>query len=143
MRVLLEAVAIVGVALAAGGLTKIWHPRAPALYLQNEPLARNEVTLEEVGERWSGEVIWIDARSRAEYEKGHHPGALLLNEEEWTDLLLQHEEILFGSETPVVVYCAARVCEASRKVTERLRQNTPREEVYFLRGGWKVLKDAE
>ena len=143
MKVFLEGFLIVALAAAGGGLTKLWHPRAPAWYLQDEPLARNEVTLEQVGERWAGEVVWVDARVRGEYEKGHHPGALLLNEEEWSDLLWKHAEILQIGEKPVVVYCSGQACEASRKVAQRLRESMGMEEVYFLRGGWKVLREAE
>ena len=43
---------------------------------------------------------------------------------------------------PVVVYCEGRACEASRKVTQRLRESMGLEEVYYLRGGWKALREA-
>ncbi len=85
-------------------------------------------------------MLWIDARTRAEFEKGHHPGAILLNEEEWTELLWKRVEVIQASERPLVVYCAGRACEASRKVTQRLRESMGLEEVYFLRGGWDALR---
>lgn len=133
------------VAMAAVGAILTWaiHPRAPALYLRNEPLTLNEVTLEHIETEWNGDVIWVDARSRSEYEKEHQPGAMLLNEEEWTALLEENIEVFFDADKPIVVYCGAQACEASRKVAERLRQNTPLENVFFLRGGWKVLRKRQ
>ena len=62
MKIFFEAFLIVALAVVAGGLTKLWHPRAPAWYLRDEPLARNEVTLQQVLEQWAGEVTWVDAR---------------------------------------------------------------------------------
>ena len=140
MKVLIEASVIVALASVAGGLTKLWHPRAPAWYQSSEPLAQNEVTLDQIEEGWGGKVIWIDARQRSEYEKGHHPGALLLNEEEWADLLWSHAEILQSGDKPAIVYCAGQACAASRKVAQRLRESMGMEEVYYLRGGWKALR---
>ena len=29
------------------------------------------------------EVVWVDARGQADFELGHIPGALLLNEDDW------------------------------------------------------------
>lgn len=30
------------------------------------------------------DALWIDARSESEFSKGHVPGALLLNEDDWS-----------------------------------------------------------
>jgi rhodanese-related sulfurtransferase len=136
MKVFIEVVILLGLAGTGGVLTKAFHPLAPALYLQNEPLREDEVTLEDVAERWGEGVIWIDARQVAEFEAGHIPGALLLNEQGWTEQLWEIWPQLETGTTPVVVYCDSRACHASRKIAERLRQNTGREEIYVLKGGW-------
>ena len=140
MKMIRQAVLLTVLAAVCAVLTYAFHPGAPALYLRNEPLAQQEVTAERIEAEWSGEVLWIDARPRAEYEEAHIPGALLLNEEEWNDLLWEHQDALFAAEKPIVVYCGARSCKASKKVVERLRESTPLEEVYFLRGGWEATR---
>jgi rhodanese-related sulfurtransferase len=131
--------------LAGGGalLTKAFHPLAPALYLQNEPLSEDEVTLLIVAERWGDEVIWIDARQREDFEKGHIPGAMLLNEQGWTDQLWEIWPTLETGDVPVVVYCDSRACHASRKIADRLRQNTGREGIFVLKGGWAEYEKAQ
>ncbi|MEM9081618.1 MAG: rhodanese-like domain-containing protein [Verrucomicrobiota bacterium] len=116
--------------------TKTFHPLAPALYLQNEPLRDDEVTLELVSERWGEEVIWIDARQQDAYEAGHIEGAFLLNKQGWTDQLWEIWTVLESATKPVVVYCDSGGCKASREVADRLRSTTPLEDVYVLRGGW-------
>ena len=137
-----ELLILLAMAGFAGLATKAFHPLAPAFYLQNQPLAEDEVTWAVVQERWGGEVIWLDARQAAEYEKGHIPGAKLLNEQGWTDQLWEIWSVLETGTTPVVVYCDSRSCKASRKVADRLRQNTGREEIYILRGGWAEYRNA-
>ena len=71
----MQAVALVLLSAAAGALSYRLHPRAPALYLFEETVAEDEVNIAMVRdlERHGG-VLWIDARSRAEYEKMHSPG---------------------------------------------------------------------
>ncbi|MFZ4764798.1 MAG: rhodanese-like domain-containing protein [Roseimicrobium sp.] len=121
--------------LAAAG-THLFHPRAPAWFQRDEPLAADEVTLDLVAQRWHGQVLWIDARPRADYVKGHAPGALLLNEEEANQLLFDHFEQLQDNNKPIVVYCDDRACQASRKMAAFLRERLPSASIYVLRGGW-------
>lgn len=132
---LLSAVAALG--------THLWHPEAPVWYAVDEAPAEGEVTLKEIQERWKGEVLWIDARVRERYEEEHIPGALLLNEYERDDLLLEHLEKLQTSGKPIVVYCDAATCEASHKMREYLTQNVGLPEVWVLSGGWPVWKGAQ
>ena len=58
-----------------------WHPDRPAFYLVPNQLRDDEVLLEKVLE-WEADqgVVWIDARSRANYDQSHVEGAYLLNE---------------------------------------------------------------
>lgn len=133
---------MLAVATVGAALTKVFHPKAPALYLQNEPLKEDEVTLDLVEAQWEGEVIWIDARSAEEYAEAHHPGALLLNEEGWNDQLWEHHEVIQEGTRPIVVYCATHACDASRRVARRLRENMGLGDVWVLRGGWDALHGA-
>lgn len=126
----------------AGGLTFVLHPRAPALYLAMEPLAEWEVTLADVEERWGGDVVWVDARIRDRFDESHVDGAILLNEQEWSDLLWEAIDGIQAAEKPIVVYCGTHACQSSRKVAERLRESVGLPEAYFLRRGFEALVEA-
>ena len=125
--------------LAASG-THLWHPRAPVWFEQKEPLGADEVTLAMIAGTWRGEVLWIDARSRADYLAGHIPGALLLNEQEADQLLFEHFELLQDNRKPVVVYCDERGCQASRRMASYLRDRLPGMDIRVLRGRWQEWK---
>ena len=56
-RFLVESAILLGIAAVATPITFWLHPNAPSLYIQMEPLKQNEVTLEQIKERWDKEVI--------------------------------------------------------------------------------------
>ena len=136
MRTIGQALVILALTAVAATATNFWHPRAPAWYLNQQPLGENEVTLADIEARWKGEVLWIDARLRSEYDAGHVPGALLLNEQEADQLMFEHFEKLQDNKKPLIVYCSGAACQASRKMMQYLKDRLPIEEIYVLRGGW-------
>lgn len=140
MKALRQAFILLTLSAAAAAATHLWHPNAPVWYLADESPAEGEVTIKEVQERWNGDVLWIDARIRERYNEEHIPGALLLNEYERDDLLLEHLEKLQVSGKPIVVYCDAATCEASHKMRDYLTQNVGLPEVWVLTGGWPAWK---
>lgn len=79
-------------------------------------------------------VLWIDARHASEYAAGHIPGALPLNEDEWSKLIPAVLQRWTPRQT-VVVYCNTTGCDASGAVARRLRAAgvSP---VHPLHGGW-------
>jgi rhodanese-related sulfurtransferase len=83
-------------------------------------------------------VLWVDARTRKEFDQGHIPNAVLLNEDEWNELLPSITQV-WVPERPIVVYCSKH-CQSSEKVAQRLRESglSP---VYFLRGGWEAWNE--
>lgn len=99
----------------------------------HEPLAPGEVRADTV-RGWGGRVQWVDARPRAQFEAGHLPGALLLNEDEWAALVPAFLDA-WDPDRPVVVYCAGGSCEASHAVARRLREELQLGEVHVLKGG--------
>ena len=139
-RLFREIGVLLGLTLVAGLITLWLHPKAPAWRLkralENDPW---RVTLEAVEERWQGEVLWIDTRSTAKFEAGHWPGALLLNRENWNDLLLQHFDTLTSALKPIVVYCDTPNCQKSREIAEELR-DLGIGEVFYLPGGWAAMQ---
>lgn len=82
--------------------------------------------------------LWIDTRSPAEFAKKHIPGALPLNEEQWSALLPSVLEKWEPGQTSVV-YCGSVGCRASREVAARLKEINLGP-VFVLRGGWESWK---
>ena len=122
----------------------MWHPERPALYLVPNQLRDDEIMLDKVLE-WDADkgVVWIDARSRANFDKSRVKGAYLLNEMEDFYILLEPiwSEIQNKSDLPFIVYCSSESCLASRKVAEKLRESVGVSEVYILKGGEKSLTE--
>jgi len=122
----------------------MWHPERPALYLVPNQLRDDEIMLNKVLE-WEADrgVVWIDARSRANFDKSRVKGAYLLNEMEDFYSLLEPiwSEIQNKSDLPFIVYCSSESCLASRKVAEKLRESVGVSEVYILKGGEKALTE--
>ncbi len=85
---------------------------------------------------WGANAIWVDARPDNEFEQGHVPGAIPLNEDRWNELL---PTLLaqWSLEKKIVVYCSSQSCNASREVARRLRDEAGLKEVFVLRGGWE------
>ena len=116
------------------------HPHAPG-YNEGR-LEAGEITLPMV-QRFEGNVLWIDARARYEYEAGHIPGAVLLNEDDWDEGLFRFFDA--HAEDPdalIVVYCGQAGCQSSIAVASRLRREAGLEQVYHLKGGWTAWTDA-
>ncbi len=118
--------------------TALLHPAAPPW--SEDSLAEGEVNLAVV-DAWDEEVLWVDARSRDDYEEAHVPGALLLNEDAWDDLLFDFFD-RWHPGRKVVVYCGSRGCRASHQVAERLREETGDDEIYVLHGGWRHWREG-
>jgi rhodanese-related sulfurtransferase len=120
---------------------------AQGLYLRQKiswlsPVAaRDEITLQ--GARALGDrAIWVDARPEDEFEREHVPGALLLNEDRWNELLPRMLES-WSPDKRVVVYCSSKTCGASREVARRLRTEAGLTNVFVLKGGWEAWKSSK
>ncbi len=137
-----QATFLILLAATAAWATHAWHPRAPALYLVQEPLRDDEVSMQVIQERWQGKVLWIDARLQEQYDEEHIPGAVLLNEQHFEEQLFGLLDTLQTNTKPIILYCNAAKCDASRKVLEHLKQMLPIENAFVLKGGWGAWKDA-
>ena len=135
MRPIRQALVILLAAVIPGALAAAFHPLRPSW--SQETLAPGEETLATVLS-WGGSVLWVDARSSAEYEAEHVPGALPLNMEEWDRLFPEFLD-QWSPEKKIVVYCGAASCGLSQEIADRLRKsNIPA--VYVLKGGWEAWK---
>jgi rhodanese-related sulfurtransferase len=94
------------------------------------------VTVEQARE-WGDTAIWIDARPDDEFANDHVPGAILLNEDRWNELLPQFLAV-WSPGKKVVVYCSSLSCNASREVVRRLRKEAQLSDVFVLEGGWEA-----
>lgn len=102
----------------------------------NEP-ARGEDEVELAQARsWGEAVLWVDARPDTQFDQEHIPGALLLNEDRWNELLPQMLA-LWSPEKRIVVYCSSQSCAASHQVAHRLKEEAGLKDVYVLYGGWE------
>ncbi len=136
MRCVLRQTLIVCViALIPAVGSALFHPKRPSW--NPAPLDPWEMTLADVM-RWKDKPLWVDARSKANYEKEHVPGAVPLNEDRW-DELLPGVLAAWKPEQSIVVYCDDKRCDSSNAVAKRLREAgvSP---VFVLKGGWEAWR---
>jgi len=112
-----------------------------AIYFRNKvswqsPIPASEMVTLTQARAWGENTIWVDARPDAEFEREHIPGAVLLNEDRWNELLPQFLAT-WSPEKRVVVYCSSQSCNASREVARRLRDEAQLKNVFVLQGGWE------
>jgi len=85
-----------------------------------------------------GEAVFIDARSRAEYDVGHIKGAISLpyKEADWkfVDAMASVSE-----DRDIITYCDGETCELSMELAVFLR-NAGYKNVKVLSNGWTVWK---
>ena len=138
MRFISESLSLWGIALVLGLLTALLHPNAPSLDVPRDPLA---ISGAEVN-AFEQPLLWIDARSREQFDSDQLPEAILLNEAEWGELfgafLLNHYE----PDTTFIVYCDGEGCDASKGVAQRLLRELPGIHVRFLEGGIDAWEES-
>lgn len=138
-----QAIFILILSLLGATATHLFHPRAPVWNLSDGPLKEDEVSVTTVKERWKGDVMWVDARATSEFTKGHVPGALSLNEQNFDEVLFDHMQTFQMLKRPLVIYCDSEKCDASRKIREELLKRMPLENVFVLKGGWQAWNQAQ
>jgi len=137
MKTYLAQAILISVLACIGALAVFFlHPQAPSLYLVEEPLRSDEVSIKDIETRWMGKVIWLDARPGDQFKEAHIPDAKLLNEQGFDDQLLEMLDVLQVTTKPIIIYCGGQKCEASRHVREKLLAMVAIENCYILKGGW-------
>ncbi len=114
-------------ALVSGALQLKWR----------EPSPSADEVVPSMVESWGDKVLWVDARTRAKFERGHIAGAVLLNEDEWDGLM----PAFFDAWMPdkiIVVYCDGGGCDASHDVARRLHDHFKLANFHVLKGGWSA-----
>lgn len=112
-------------------------------------LPEGQVCLDKVINEWDGDVVWVDARTEAEWEKRTIPGALCLNPgatpDRWDQLVADAMPKLLPASAagkPIVIFCQSANCGASDQVADELRDPNSYglQEVYVLFNGWKAIQ---
>ena len=88
-----------------------------------------------------GDAVFIDVRSAFAYEAGHIPGALHLTSHASAARL---REVLasYLADSRVITYCSGGGCQSSSALAKRLVEESVRDEVYVLTGGWPAWQAA-
>ncbi|MFC4994480.1 rhodanese-like domain-containing protein [Rubritalea tangerina] len=140
--VVISAIFAVGTFLVLGGPDRT----VPCVQAEMKDV---HVCLETVLVDWQGDVLWVDARSRAEFERERLAGALLIPENDADNQLavpIHMEKIGMAGVNgqKLVVYCATDACGSSEFVAKKIRDTGFHSEVYILHGGWKAIRaDAD
>ena len=100
-------------------------------------IAPSEMITVEQARGWGDTAIWVDARPDDEFASDHVPGAILLNEDRWNELLPPFLAVWVPGKK-IVVYCSSLSCNASREVARRLRKEAQLSDVFVLEGGWEA-----
>ena len=128
--------------LAAGGTYLVKGPPVRKLVCDPATLKSDEVCLQQIS--LADKILWVDARSRKDWEKNGLPGSVLWSLEAGEDMQAFEVEIATKLiEIPrVIVYCGSEACGLSREVAERIRNMQLGAEVSVLHGGWRALSEA-
>lgn len=143
MKSLTQLMVIVGISLAAVAVT-FFIKGPPRRLFSCDPatLKAGEVCLEQI--TLSEPVLWVDARSRVDWEKSGVPESVLWNLDPTEDMQAFEAGVAMRIMTSprVVVYCGDENCGLSRQVADRIIALQLGVNVSVLRGGWRALKEA-
>lgn len=145
LRILWQSGLLLALGTAGALATYYWHGERPELYLVSEQPGPDEISITDaLALEKAGGVLWLDARRRSEFDKAHVPGALLLNLYEWDDLMMPVVHALGdGPRRPVIIYCDAQKCAASKELRERMIQFGLGDiDIRVLHGGWPAWSAA-
>ena len=130
----LRELTIIGALTTCGAAFSLFSGLMP-LFWQEPELAAGEIRIEDAR---ALVVIWIDARSRTDYDAEHIPDSILLNDSNWDEGIQNLMNAWLTKMRPIVVYCSSVQCDASKRIAAQLREALPEAEIYSLKGGWEA-----
>jgi rhodanese-related sulfurtransferase len=143
MKSLTQLMVIAGISLAAVASTFFIKGSPRRLFYCNPAtLKAGEVCLEQIPP--GVPVLWVDARSRAEWEISGVPESALWNLDPTEDIQAFEADVAMRIMTSprVIVYCGDENCGLSRQIADRIIALQLGANVSVLRGGWRALKEA-
>jgi rhodanese-related sulfurtransferase len=134
---LLRILAILGLAIAIGFINILGNSHSPK-YGQGL-IREGEVELSALPTL--GNIQWIDARPRKDYEAGHVRDAISINEDEYYG---QIGAVITSdmSKKTLLVYCSFEGCDSSLNVASMLKKDTHLTRIYALHGGWEAISQT-
>jgi rhodanese-related sulfurtransferase len=123
LRMAWQSALLLALAAAGAYATWKWHPDAPPLSIVAETAPPGEISITDALELVKAQrILWLDARSSEQFAKGHIPGALPLNEQQWEEQVAPLFDALQndGGKSTVVIYCDAARCEASKRIRDKM-----------------------
>jgi rhodanese-related sulfurtransferase len=146
MRVAAELLLVLACAsLGAVATWKIAGPPSREVPCDPSALAAEEICLATVIAEWpEGSFLWIDARTREEWQRDGLDGSVPLTVAGGTSFQEQVEASLekLATAPRAVVYCGSAGCGTSKEVVKRLNELGMIPEVRALHGGWDALRQA-
>jgi len=137
VKALREVCVLAAVAALPAALALALHPELTDR--ARTGLAPDAVRPAEVA-AWTAPVLWVDARDAAAFARGHVPGAVRLDEDNFS-ASLGGVLAAWSPDMRVVVYCDTAACSRSRELAQRLRE-AGLSEVHHLHGGWEAWSRA-
>ncbi|MDX1680038.1 MAG: rhodanese-like domain-containing protein [Akkermansiaceae bacterium] len=145
----LQALTIGALSLVAAAITwaVVDPPEPEKTSCDPATIPDGEICLQSIDDEQG--VLWVDARSRKEWERNGLNDSLLWNLDADEDMNAFEREF-FMTAAPrasdgtlqVVVYCSDKQCGTSKQVAARIRKLDLPMEVRVLHGGWRALKQA-
>jgi rhodanese-related sulfurtransferase len=125
---IIRATIIVGLWGVIGLGVNLASPRGiPWIYVQAKTVELSGVKVELIDEKdarkhfGNGETVFVDARSREDYDKSHVEGAVFLSPEDVEERFVSVQELL-PEEARIVLYCYGPECDMAERVAEFLGQ---------------------
>jgi rhodanese-related sulfurtransferase len=117
----------------------------PLAWIRNPPTedvrAGQPITLGEIQTALlQKNAVLVDARARADFDRGHAPGAVSQPVEPG-DIVLSRLFSLIPREKKIIIYCQNSRCQKASRLARILRQNNyPAETIYIFEPGWEGLE---
>jgi rhodanese-related sulfurtransferase len=128
-RALRESALLLLLAALPATIMGVWQVKTT----KETALEPGEVRAKEAKE-WAVDKVWVDARSRTKFERRKVPGAVLLNSEEWDELVPKFLDA-WSPDKAVIVY-GDREGDAAASIAHRLREELKIGNVWVLHGGF-------
>lgn len=129
-------------AVAAGMTWALKGPPATDNWIECDPsnIKEDEICFSDV----EGNVLWVDARLRSEWQENGLTGSILWNldpKEDQQQFEAQAAMKVLEADL-VVVYCGSEACGTSREIAKKIKTLDLGPPVKVLFGGWDYIKGS-
>jgi rhodanese-related sulfurtransferase len=142
MKSVFQIAILIAVASSAASITWLLRDTdtklTPVPHCDPASLKPDEICFDQV----SGNVLWVDARSRKEWQEDGYPNSILWNLDPKEDALKMEADAVMKiiDCEMVIIYCTSQACGTSRQVAALIRKLDLGPEVKILHGGYPALR---